>query len=80
MLDWIPAQIRVVRITRRKLASRCCGILHQAPAPERVMAGGLATPGGLWQRPATDETTSMAQSGGISWLTQRLSTTRETVE
>ncbi len=45
MLDWIPAQIRVVRITRPKRACRCCGTLHQAPAPERVLAGGLATPG-----------------------------------
>jgi transposase len=45
MLDWIPAQICVVRITRPKRACRCCGTLHQAPAPERVLAGGLATPG-----------------------------------
>ena len=45
MLDWIPAQIRVVRITRPKRACRCCGTLHQAPAPERVLAGGLASPG-----------------------------------
>ncbi len=45
MLDWIPAQIRVVRITRPKRACRYCGTLHQAPAPERVLAGGLATPG-----------------------------------
>ncbi len=45
MLDWVPAQIRVVRITRPKRACRCCGTLHQAPAPERVLAGGLATPG-----------------------------------
>ena len=45
MLDWIPAQIRVVRITRPKCACRACGTLHQAPAPERVLAGGLATPG-----------------------------------
>jgi transposase len=45
MLDWVPASIRVVRITRPKKACRCCGTLHQAPAPERVLAGGLATPG-----------------------------------
>ena len=45
MLDWIPAQIRVVRVTRPKCACRNCGTLHQAPAPERVLAGGLATPG-----------------------------------
>ena len=45
MLDWVPAQLRVIRITRPKRACRCCGTLHQAPAPERVLAGGLATPG-----------------------------------
>ena len=45
MLDWVPAQIRVVRITRPKRACRCCGTLHQAPAPDRVLAGGLATSG-----------------------------------
>ncbi len=45
MLDWVPASIRVLRITRPKKACRCCGTLHQAPAPERVLAGGLATPG-----------------------------------
>ncbi len=44
MLDWIPAQLRVLRITRPKCACRACGTLHQAPAPERVIAGGLATP------------------------------------
>mgnify|MGYP001788395018 CR=1 FL=1 len=45
MLDWIPAQLRVIRVTRPKCACRACGILLQAPAPERVLAGGLATPG-----------------------------------
>ena len=35
MLDWVPASIRVLRITRLKKACRCCGTLHQAPAPER---------------------------------------------
>ena len=45
MLDWIPAQLRVVRITRPKCSCRACGTLLQAPAPERVLAGGLATPG-----------------------------------
>ncbi len=44
MLDWIPAQLRVLRITRPKRACRACGTLHQAPAPERVIARGLATP------------------------------------
>ncbi len=45
MLDWIPAQLRVVKVTRPKCACRACGTLLQAPAPERVLAGGLATPG-----------------------------------
>ena len=45
MLDWIPAQLRVVRVTRPKCACRACGTLLQAPAPERVLAGSLATPG-----------------------------------
>ncbi len=45
MLDWVPASVRVVRTTRAKKACRCCGTLHQAPAPERVLAGGLATSG-----------------------------------
>jgi transposase len=45
MLDWVPASIRVARITRPKKACRCCGTLHQAPAPDRLLAGGLATPG-----------------------------------
>lgn len=33
MLDRVPAQVRVVRITRVKQACRCCGTLHQAPSP-----------------------------------------------
>ncbi len=45
MLDWIPAQLRVVRITRPKCACRACGILIQEPAPERVLAGGLGSAG-----------------------------------
>jgi len=45
MLDWIPAQLRVIRVTRPKCSCRACGTLLQAPAPERVLAGGLATPG-----------------------------------
>ena len=49
MLDWIPAQLRVVRITRPKYACRTCGTVHQAPAPERPIAGGLATPALLAQ-------------------------------
>lgn len=45
MLDWVPASVRVVRIKRPKCACRACGTLHQAPAPERVAEGCLATPG-----------------------------------
>ncbi len=44
MLDWVPAQLRVIRITRPKYACRACGKVAQAPAPERLIAGGLATP------------------------------------
>jgi transposase len=45
MLDWVPAQLRVVRIRRPKYGCRDCGTIHQAPAPERPIAKGLATPG-----------------------------------
>jgi transposase len=45
MLDWVPAQLRVVRIRRPKYGCRACGTIHQAPAPERLIANGLATPG-----------------------------------
>jgi transposase len=45
MLDWVPAQLRVVRIRRPKYGCRACGTIHQAPAPERPIAKGLATPG-----------------------------------
>jgi len=44
MLDWIPATLRVIRIRRPKYACRQCETVVQAPAPERVIAGGLATP------------------------------------
>ncbi len=43
MLDWVPAQLRVLRITRPKSTCRARGTLHQAPAPERVIAKGRAT-------------------------------------
>ena len=36
MLNWVPAQLRVIRIRRPKYG-------HQAAAPERPIAGGLAT-------------------------------------
>jgi transposase len=44
MLDWIPASVRVIRIHRPKYGCRACGSIHQAPAPERLIAKGLATP------------------------------------
>lgn len=44
MLDWVPAQLRVVRIRRPKYGCRSCGTVHQVPAPERAIAKGLATP------------------------------------
>ena len=44
MLDWVPAALRVIRIRRPKYGCRACGSIHQAAAPERPIAGGLATP------------------------------------
>jgi len=49
MLDWVPAQLRVIRIVRPKYACRACASVVQAPAPERPIAGGLATPALLAQ-------------------------------
>lgn len=49
MLDWVPAQLRVVRIARPKYACRACNKVVQAPAPERLIACGLATPALLAQ-------------------------------
>ncbi|MBT1159649.1 IS66 family transposase [Aminobacter anthyllidis] len=49
MLDWVPAQLRVVRITRPKYACRACETVAQVAAPERLIAGGLATPALLAQ-------------------------------
>jgi len=43
MLDWVPVQLRVIRTTRPKYACRTCETEVQAPAPERPIAGGLAT-------------------------------------
>jgi transposase len=45
MLDWVPARLRVMRIRRPKYGCRRCETIHQAPAPERPIAKGLATPG-----------------------------------
>lgn len=44
MLDWVPATLRVLRIRRPKYACRRCETVTQVPAPERVIAGGPATP------------------------------------
>ncbi|MGH7025578.1 MAG: IS66 family transposase [Caulobacteraceae bacterium] len=49
ILDWVPATFRVIRTTRPKYACRACQRIVQAPAPERVIAGGLATPALLAQ-------------------------------
>ncbi len=45
MLDWVPAQLRVIRIRRPKYGCRSCGTIHQVSAPDRLLAKGLATPG-----------------------------------
>lgn len=49
MLDWVPAQLRVIRVTRPKYACRVCETVAQAPAPERPIAGGRASPALLAQ-------------------------------
>ncbi|EKS31825.1 IS66 family transposase [Afipia clevelandensis] len=43
MLDHVPARLRVIRICRPRYGCRACGTIHQAPAPERPIAKGLAT-------------------------------------
>jgi len=45
MLDYVPARLRVLRIRRSKYGCRACGTIHQAPAPERPIAKGLASAG-----------------------------------
>ncbi len=45
MLDYVPARLRVLRIRRPKYGCRARGTIHQAPAPERPIAKGLASPG-----------------------------------
>lgn len=49
MLDWIPATLRVIRTIRPKYACRTCEKIVQHEVPERVIAGGLATPALLAQ-------------------------------
>lgn len=45
MLDHVPARLRVIRICRPRYGCRGCGTIHQAPAPERPIARGLASAG-----------------------------------
>jgi transposase len=45
MLDYVPARLRVLRIRRPRYGCRACGTSHQAPAPERPIAKGLASAG-----------------------------------
>lgn len=45
MLDFVPARLRVLRMTRPRYGCRACGTIHQAPAPERPIAKGMATSG-----------------------------------
>jgi transposase len=49
MLDWVPAQLRVMRIAHPKYACRVCNKVVQVAAPERPIAGGLASPALLAQ-------------------------------
>jgi transposase len=44
MLDYVPARLRVIRICRPRYGCRACCTIHQAPAPERPIAKGLASP------------------------------------
>ncbi len=44
MLDHVPARLRVIRICRPCYGCLGCGTIHQAPAPERPIAKGLASP------------------------------------
>jgi len=47
-LDVIPAQYQVLVTKRPKLACRACeGVVVQAPAPERLIPGGLPTEGAV---------------------------------
>jgi transposase len=45
MLDHVPARLRVIRLCRPRYGCRTCGTIHQAPAPERPIAKGLASAG-----------------------------------
>lgn len=45
MLDHVPSELRVLRLCRPRFGCRACGTIHQAPAPERPITKGIATPG-----------------------------------
>lgn len=45
MLEWIPAQVKVIRQVRPKLACARCDKIVQAEAPSRPIARGMAGPG-----------------------------------
>jgi transposase len=45
MLDHVPARLGVIRSCRPRYGCRACGTIHQAPAPERPIAKGLASAG-----------------------------------
>ena len=53
MLDWVPAQLRVIRTTRPKYACRTCETVVQALAPERPIVGDFSTPALLAQAPVS---------------------------
>lgn len=45
MLEYVPAQFKVIRHVRPKLACTCCDTIVQAPAASRPIERGLAGPG-----------------------------------
>jgi transposase len=45
ILEYVPAQFKVIRQVRPKLACSCCDAIVQAPAPSRPIERGLAGPG-----------------------------------
>src|SRR6202165_318119 len=45
MLDHVTARLRLTRTRRPRYGCRACGTIHQAPAPERPIVKGLASPG-----------------------------------
>jgi transposase len=45
ILEFVPAQFKVIRQVRPKLSCTCCAHIVQAPAPSRPIERGLAGPG-----------------------------------